>query len=388
MNSDISILIILLVGLIFSAMVSMVVIIELRRHAPKLGIIDEPDHRKIHKTPVARIGGLGIIAGFFSGVLFFQLARAYCGEVCSVLVMPNPYLLTGAIAIAVAGLADDLRGLNFRQKLVVQCLVATYMILAGARLNLNFFIYPGYAEAISVPLTFFWIIGVTNAVNLIDGLDGLAGGVFMISLLAITVCIQVSGQALNLVLIFCITGAVLGFLFLNWHPAKIFMGDSGSLFLGYVIACYSLQATEGPSSFFVFLVPIFAVGLPVFDTLLSMSRRLLKGHPMFYPDKDHIHHRIQRIFNFSQRKTVYALYGINICFGILAVLLRFTGNLMGFFVSVLGVAFLTFIVFRLQYLTPKNVKRFLKQRKQNRHNTSLILGTNTGAAKSNRAVSQ
>ncbi|MGE9292742.1 MAG: MraY family glycosyltransferase [Puniceicoccales bacterium] len=363
-----------MIGLVFSAVVSIAAIIELRRYAPKLGIIDEPDHRKVHTKPIARIGGLGLIAGFFAGVLYFQLAISYCGPIAQVLIMPDPYLLTGAIAIAVTGLVDDLRGINFRQKLVVQCLVATYMILAGARLKFNFFILPGYAEAVSVPVTFFWIIGVTNAVNLIDGLDGLAGGVFLISLFVVSFCTMLIGESLQIVLLFCMVGAVLGFLFVNWHPAKVFMGDSGSLFLGYIIAIYSLNATVKPGNFFIFLIPVFAVGLPVFDTLLSMGRRALKGRPLFYPDKDHIHHRIQRVFGYSQRVTVYCLYGINMVFGAFAIALTVVKTPMAFVVVLMCAAFFLLLLYRLEYLCPASIRRYLDSRKRKKR---LDISSNT-----------
>lgn len=355
-----------LVGLLFSMLVSFLAIMEARRHAGRIGIIDIPDHRKVHLAPTPRVGGIGIIAGFFAGILYFQLARSFCPQISDFLALPDKYLLTGAMAIAVAGLVDDLRGINFRQKLVVQALVGVYIILAGYRLQLDFGIFPGYAAAISVPVTLIWIIGVTNAVNLIDGLDGLAGGLFMISLLVVAAGSLIIGSPLNMVLLLCMVGAVLGFLLLNWNPAKTFMGDSGSLFLGYMIACVSLQTTNHPSSFFSFLIPVLAVGLPVFDTLLSMARRSLKGRPMFYPDKDHIHHRVKDLFGLSTRRTVYCLYGINLILGAFALSLSISGNIQGLFVTLMAVGFLLALLIRLEYLTPKKVRRFLKNRRRQR----------------------
>lgn len=343
---------------------SLVAIIEAKKHATRLGLVDEPDHRKVHLSPIPRVGGIGIITGFFAGILFLQLARDFLPVDQSILSLPDQYLLTGAIVIAVTGLVDDFRGISFRQKLVVQCLVSVYMILAGYRLNLDFGIYPRYAEAISVPITFVWIIGVTNAVNLIDGLDGLAGGIFLISLLVISACSLIAGIAIPVVLLFCMVGAVLGFLLLNWHPAKTFMGDSGSLLLGYIIACYSLQTTIEPKGFFVFLVPVLAVGLPVLDTLLSMVRRFMRGRPMFYPDKDHIHHRIQSVFKFSQRQTVYSLYGINILLGCFAIALMLANTLQGFFITLGAGCFVLFLLYRLHYISVEKLRNYMHRRRK------------------------
>lgn len=278
------------------------------------------------------------------------------------------------MAIAVAGLVDDLRGLNFRQKLIVQCMVAVYLILAGYRLNLDFGNFTEYAKAISIPVTMLWIIGVTNAINLIDGMDGLAGGLFMISLVIIAICSLIIGAPVNIALLFCAAGAVIGFLLLNWHPAKTFMGDSGSLFLGFIIASLSLQTTANPTGFFVFLVPVLAVGLPVFDTLLSMTRRYLKNRPMFYPDKDHIHHRVEQVFHLGTRRTVYCLYGINVILGLFAIVLTLSGTLMGFAVCLLAGLFYLTLLYRLQYISIIQLKRYLETRRTRKrlYETPLI----------------
>ncbi|WOO42347.1 MraY family glycosyltransferase [Rubellicoccus peritrichatus] len=364
MDSNITVLAISMGALLCAMLVSLVAIIEAKKHATKLGLVDEPDHRKVHISPIPRVGGIGIITGFFAGILFLQIVNDVFPMSHSILNLPDRFLLTGAIVIAVTGLVDDFRGISFRQKLVVQCLVSVYIILAGYRLNLDFGIYPGYAKALSVPITFMWIIGVTNAVNLIDGLDGLAGGIFLISLLVISICSVIAGIAVPIVLIFCMVGAVLGFLFLNWHPAKTFMGDSGSLFLGYIIACYSLQTTIEPQGFFVFLVPVLAVGLPVLDTLLSMIRRLLRGRPMFYPDKDHIHHRIQRVFNYSQRQTVYSLYAINALLGCFAIALMLAGTIQGLFITLAASLFVILLLYRLRYISIEKLKHYIHRRRK------------------------
>lgn len=357
-------------GLLVAALTTYVVTCILSRYAETLGLIDKPDHRKIHVTPVPRIGGLGIFAGLMTSLFYFSSLRQAIPGCAEVFSMPNNYLITGGIVVAVTGLVDDFKGISFRQKLVSQCLIAVYIILAGYQLELDFGILPGYTAMLSIPITFLWIIGVINAVNLIDGMDGLAGGTFLISLLMVTACYALLGLKLEVVLVFCLVGALLGFLSLNFHPAKVFMGDTGSLFLGYVIACYSLKTSTSGPNFFMFMVPILAVGLPVFDTLLSMIRRYLKGRPVFYPDKDHIHHRVRKVFDGGQRITVYRLYSINVVLGSMAMLLCVSGNFRALLVLALTAAYLLLVMWRLQYVR----KDMFKKRQKPQHRGLLTTG--------------
>ncbi|QYY36552.1 MraY family glycosyltransferase [Ruficoccus sp. ZRK36] len=358
-------------GLAVGFVLTLVTTLILCRYAERLGLIDKPDHRKIHSKPIPRIGGLGLFAGLMGSLLYFSLVRQIWPQELGGLQMPNIYFLTGGVVIAVTGLVDDFKGISFRQKLVAQCLIAVYLILAGYRLQLNFGILDGYANMASIPVTFLWLIGVINAVNLIDGMDGLAGGIFLISLLALTICYTLLGGAIDLIFLFSITGTVLGFLVLNTHPAKVFMGDTGSLFLGYVIACYSLNVSTLGHNHFMYMVPIIAVGLPVFDTLLSMTRRFLKGRPVFYPDKDHMHHRVRKVFGGGQRAAVMRLYYINLVLGALAILLSLAGDWMAILIMLVTVCFAIAVIWRLKYLKPKEL---LKRRKQPRHRGLLSTG--------------
>ncbi len=371
MDSEFFGILLLLGGLGVAFVLTLVTTSILSRHAERLGLIDKPDHRKIHSTPIPRIGGLGIFAGLMGSLLYFSYVRQLFPAEIGALAMPNIYFMTGGIVIAVTGLVDDFKGISFRQKLVAQCLIAVYIILAGYRLEFDFGIFPGYAHMASIPVTFLWIIGVINAVNLIDGMDGLAGGTFMISLITLTVCYWLLGSTLELVFIFCLAGAVLGFLALNTYPAKVFMGDTGSLFLGYVIACYSLKSSTLGYNYLMFMVPILAVGLPVFDTLLSMIRRYLRGRPVFYPDKDHIHHRVRKVFGGTQRIAVMRLYYINVVLGAMAILLSLSNDWLAILILFLTTVYLFVVVWRLKYINPREL---LKKRRKPKHRGLLSTG--------------
>ncbi len=338
----------------------------LQRLALRFGLVDKPDHRKIHKSPIPRIGGIAILAGFFTGVLYYAVISRTYPSVGEIVPMPNRFFLTGAIVIAVTGLVDDLRGLNFRQKLVLQSMVATFLILADYRINLatgGMGVFSKYWIGFSIPVTFLWIIGVINAINLIDGLDGLAGGVALISLTVITFCTVLVGHTFEVVLVFSMCGALIGFLYFNSHPARIFMGDTGSLFLGYVLAAYSLGATEGNRNHFLFLVPVLALGFPVFDTLLSMARRYLQGRPMFYPDKDHIHHRVRSLFKLNHRQSVLLLYAIHTVFGLFAFLIAKSGNAGAIFWIVMTGLYVLVLLWYLKYINRRKLKQLFKKNK-------------------------
>ncbi|MEM9226388.1 MAG: MraY family glycosyltransferase [Verrucomicrobiota bacterium] len=364
-------LLILFGGFLTAFLTTWLVIQVLTRYAEPLGLIDKPDHRKIHVSPIPRIGGLGLFAGLMMGLLYFSACRQAYPGCAAYLPMPNSYFITGGIVIAVTGLVDDFKGISFRQKLVAQCLIAVYVILAGYRLQFDFGILIGYTELLSIPVTFLWIIGVINALNLIDGMDGLAGGIFLITMIMTTVCYAFMGISLEVVLMFSIVGALMGFLSLNYHPAKVFMGDTGSLFLGYVVACYTLQVSTSQSNYFTFAVPALLVGLPVFDTLLSMVRRYLKGRPLFYPDKDHMHHRVRKVFGGNQRLTVLRLYSINLTLGTFGVLLSISSNWIGVLVIAVALAYCVWVVWRLRYF---KLEELFRKRAKPKHRGLLSTG--------------
>ncbi|MBK8480831.1 MAG: undecaprenyl/decaprenyl-phosphate alpha-N-acetylglucosaminyl 1-phosphate transferase [Proteobacteria bacterium] len=270
--------------------------------------------RKIHGRPVPRLGGVAIV-----GACYLALAGAKFSEgLWPITLADVPRrvwgLLAGGLAIALLGLFDDAKGANAKLKLVVQVLVACFAYWMGirvGRLALPFVADPVQLGWFALPLTVFWIVGVMNALNLIDGLDGLAGGV---ALAAITVTFVLTGghsmAGLRLVLA-ATAGGVVGFLIFNFHPASIFMGDTGSLFLGYMVATTSIVAQQKSSTVVALAVPAVTLALPIADTLLAMARRAARGAPIFQGDREHIHHRLLAL-GLSHRGAVLTLYFISV----------------------------------------------------------------------------
>lgn len=279
---------------------------------------DSPDgERKRHTSPTPSAGGLAIVAGVVVALAVLALASAALGIGFLSL---HPVVYLGAAAMVAVGALDDARGLSFKPKLLVECVLAYALVHAGYRVDLSgFAVFGGdpYTEALwTLPLTLLWIVGVINAVNLIDGVDGLAAGVAAIAFASLAAVFGGADPALVL-LAAVLIGALGGFLIHNFNPASIFMGDSGSLFLGYALAVFSLSGTSGAAPTLAPLVPALALGLPLFDTALSMARRVAEGRAMFAPDCDHIHHRMTDLL--SVRRSVLVLYGIAAVFGAAAV---------------------------------------------------------------------
>jgi UDP-GlcNAc:undecaprenyl-phosphate GlcNAc-1-phosphate transferase len=256
-------------------------------------------------------------------------------------------LLLGCLAILALGIYDDLMGAGARLKLTVQVAVAVAMWWAGFRLDVvaNPFGAPIAFGALSLPVTVLWIVGVTNAVNLIDGLDGLAGGVALAAVGAIFFVSLQSDRLVMALFMAALGGSLLGFLRYNFNPASIFLGDSGSLFLGFVLATTSLQSAVKSTTAVALIVPIVALGLPIGDTLLAMVRRAARGQPIFAADRGHVHHRLLEL-GLSHRATVLVLYALCVILAGMAVglsradalqTLAFAGALVGLAAALLTV---------------------------------------------------
>ena len=295
-----------------------------RRFAFKIGAIDIPkDNRRMHKKPTPRIGGLAIIFGFTVATLCFaQPSRQLYGT------------LAGAAIIAVMGVIDDCKNLPAKLKFVIQIIAALVVVFAGdikidVFTNPNFLSEFGYwvlPEWLSVTLTVIWIVFITNAVNFIDGLDGLAAGVSAImSISLVFISIRV-GEYPIAILGIALMGSCFGFLPFNFNPAKIFMGDTGSTFLGFMLATLSIQGVFKSYAVISFEVPLLILGLPLFDALFAMIRRILRGQSPMTADRGHLHHRLVDM-GFSQKQTVFILYAISGVLGITAVLLAESGVL-------------------------------------------------------------
>ena len=295
-----------------------------RRFAFKIGAIDIPkDNRRMHKKPTPRIGGLAIIFGFTVATLCFaQPSRQLYGT------------LAGAAIIAVMGVIDDCKNLPAKLKFVIQIIAALVVVFAGD-IKIDVFTNPNFLsdnpywvlpEWLSVTLTVIWIVFITNAVNFIDGLDGLAAGVSAImSISLVFISIRV-GEYPIAILGIALMGSCFGFLPFNFNPAKIFIGDTGSTFLGFMLATLSIQGVFKSYAVISFAVPLLILGLPLFDALFAMIRRILRGQSPMTADRGHLHHRLVDM-GFSQKQTVFILYAISGVLGITAVLLAESGVL-------------------------------------------------------------
>lgn len=287
------------------------------RLALRRGLYDMPSDRKVHARPIPRLGGVAIVIAFFAPVTGLLLVNAGASEA---LVQTESHLLglyIGGFLIAGLGLYDDLKGANALQKLIVQVGVGALMYALDYRIDAISNPFGGVVElgALSLPVTLFWFVGVINAVNLIDGLDGLAGGIGLISVTTLFALSIMDGNVLASLLCSCLAGAIVGFLFFNFNPARIFMGDTGSLFLGFVLAAFSISTSTKGSTAVALTVPILALGLPILDTMMAIGRRVRAKRNIFSADQEHIHHRLLRA-GFSHRNAVITLY---IVAGVLAV---------------------------------------------------------------------
>lgn len=314
--------------------------------ANRIKAIDVPkDERRVHKKPIPLIGGLAIFYGFVISVLCF-----------AVIDRPTMGILIGATIMVTVGVIDDMRDLNAKIKLLFQILSALIVVYFGIEVQyianpLANWIGPQYINLglWSIPLTVVWIVGVTNAVNLIDGLDGLAVGVSSIASVAL-LSLTIISQNLNVaIIIAALAGAGFGFLPYNFNPAKIFMGDTGSTFLGFVLACISIQGLMKMYAIISFAVPVLILGLPIFDTVFAILRRIAKKKPIMSPDRGHLHHRLIDM-GFSQRQTVTILYTLTSLLCLTAVVMALKDALRGLILvfAVLFVLIISIVVMEPQ----------------------------------------
>ncbi|MDP4163388.1 MAG: MraY family glycosyltransferase [Bacillota bacterium] len=296
----------------FAALITVLILTPLViKFAVWFGAIDKPNERKVHQKIMPRLGGLaifiGVIAGYLVGGLYDQKVNT---------------ISIGAILIILIGIFDDKYELSAKTKFAGQLIVASLILASGLKIDLVRIPYVGafYLGIWSYPITIFWIVAITNAINLIDGLDGLSSGVSAIGIATIGIMALLAGKMLIFTLSLILLGSILGFLFYNFHPAKIFMGDTGALFLGYSISILSLLGLYKSVTLFSFLVPVIILGVPVFDTTFAIIRRIANKKPISAPDKSHLHHRLLAL-GLSHRKTVLAIYAFGILFSASAVLL-------------------------------------------------------------------
>ena len=299
--------------------VALIVTPSVIKLALKTGAVDLPNERKVHKVPIPRIGGLGIYIAFMVALGFSVSVSNLDG----ISLHEIAGLTLGGTLIVALGLIDDYKNLPAKVKLVGQIFAAAVVVL-GFDIRIDFITDPLgdyiYLEWIAIPATIFWIVGLTNTINLIDGLDGLAAGVAAIASITILLVAMKQNFFLVTILTAALAGASAGFLFYNSNPAKIFMGDTGSMFLGFMLAGISVIGTVKSTATIALIVPILALGLPILDTTFAILRRYFGGKPIFQPDKGHLHHRLLKL-GFTQRQAVLLMYIISAMLGLSAVAL-------------------------------------------------------------------
>ena len=318
---------------LLAMIVTMASMPTLGRIASTLGVVDKPGIRKVHQSPIPRIGGIGMLIGvLIAAVIIIPLQEQDIG------------FLAAAILLAAFGAADDRFDLDYRVKLIGQ-LVSVLIVVFFGDVQIQFItledrVYlPGW---ISVPLTVIFLVGITNAINLADGLDGLAGGTTFLCLGAIAMLAGGSGQFVAAALALAFAGAVLGFLRFNTYPASVFMGDAGSQLLGFAVGVFALRATQNGMSAISAATPILLLALPILDTLSVMAQRVGEGRSPFSADKNHIHHKLLD-FGFDHHEAVMVIYMIQANLFVLAYWLRFESDLIilavvsVFFVVAIGI---------------------------------------------------
>ncbi|MCP2238899.1 MraY family glycosyltransferase [Thermoanaerobacterium thermosaccharolyticum] len=300
-----------------------------KKLAYKIGAIDIPkDKRRVHKKPVPLIGGLAIYLGTILSILLF-LPKSET----------NLGIIAGSTIIVVLGIFDDKYELKAKVKLLGQLLASFVVVLSGVRID---WLTNPFGDGMinigvfAIPLSIFWIVGITNAMNLIDGLDGLAAGIASISSGSLFVVSLLNGRYETAVITAAVTGAALGFLPYNFNPAKIFMGDTGAMFLGFILSAVSIEGAVKSAAAIAIAVPILALGVPVFDTTFAIIRRIANKKPIMEADKGHLHHRLLAL-GLTQKQAVFVMYGVSLFLGLSAILISFTNGTKGYIILIIAI---------------------------------------------------
>ena len=300
-----------------------------KKLAYKIGAIDIPkDKRRVHKKPVPLIGGLAIYLGTILSILLF-LPKSET----------NLGIIAGSTIIVVLGIFDDKYELKAKVKLLGQLVASLVVVLSGVRID---WLTNPFGDGMinigvfAIPLSIFWIVGITNAMNLIDGLDGLAAGIASISSGSLFVVSLLNGRYATALITAAVTGAALGFLPYNFNPAKIFMGDTGAMFLGFILSAVSIQGAVKSAAAIAIAVPILALGVPVFDTAFAIIRRIANKKPIMEADKGHLHHRLLAL-GLTQKQAVFVMYGVSLFLGLSAILISFTNGAKGYIILIIAI---------------------------------------------------
>ena len=350
---------IVLITFLFSA----VIMFLMKKVAVHIGALDVPrteeGHRHIHKKITPKLGAVGIFLSFLLGYMLFGEQSVRMNSI-----------LIGSFIIVLTGIVDDIRPIKASHKLLGHLAAAMVIVFYGKILlnNITAFGFAFDFGILSYPITILFIVACTNIINLIDGLDGLSGGVCTIFFLTIAIIGFYQGRAGSLVMVLTLImlGATLGFLLHNFYPAKIFAGDCIT-FVGFIIAVITLLEFKGPA-LISFFVPITILGIPILDTLFAIIRRLLKGQPPFKADREHLHHQLLGM-NFSQRTTVLIIYAINMLFAAASIFYTLKDPIVGqilyiiIFIIVIWFVFHTTIIYDKSNLDKKGLKKLLKKRR-------------------------
>lgn len=321
-----------------------------RKIAFRAGAVNVPkDNRRVHKKPMALMGGLAIIVGFSLSVLYNFSTRAPSGFLSYLTQTKTLGLIIGGFMIIALGIIDDIRPLRARIKFPVQVVAAIVVVATGTRIiTITKPFQEGVAtvpemtyilgESLAFLISVVWIVGMTNAINLIDGLDGLAAGVSGIAALSLFIVSVVRNQDDIATVSVALVGAIFGFLPYNFNPAKIFMGDTGSTFLGFVLATLSIEGTLKSVTALALAIPILVLGLPIFDTVFAILRRIMNGRPIGEADRGHVHHRLLDM-GISHRMSVIILYVISGALGLFSIALVDKGLLPSLILLIVLVMF-------------------------------------------------
>lgn len=344
------------------------------RIAKKYGAIDVPNDRRVNKKPMPRLGGIAVIAGFFVSTIYLLISMSIEGKLVlfeeDMLWLKLVGFFVGIIILGITCFIDDTKGIHSLTKLIVQIVAALIVVACGIRIeNFEIPFLNGQAElniVLSYIITVCWIVGVTNAINLIDGLDGLSSGISLISCISLLIIFTLNGSPLiAIVLITALGGAISGFLPYNFNPAKTFIGDTGSNFLGFSLAVISILGVAKTYTALVLIAPIIVLALPLFDTLFAIFRRIKSGKSLkavFKADKGHLHHRLMQK-GYTQKQAVFILYGITATFGMFAVVLLDSGVWKALSFAILVIAILA-IGYKDIFEIRKNVHEFEKELKE------------------------
>ena len=343
LNNHLHVFIIVFTCFLFSFLITFYI----KKIAIHIGAMDIPNKRKVHTKPMPRLGGLGIFLTFLFGYMLFGVQSIQMNSI-----------LIGAFIIVTVGVIDDIRPLGATTKLLGQIIAAAVVLFYGgiildkitiATLHINFGLF-------AYPLTILFIVACINIINLIDGLDGLSTGTCSIFYLTIGIIAFMKARfgGLDVSLAFIMLGASLGFLVHNFHPAKIFSGDSGSMFQGFMIATISLLGfkTITMTSFFI---PILLLGIPILDTVFAIIRRTLKKEPIYKPDKEHLHHQLLKL-GLSHRNTVLAIYAMNILFAFASIIYAINDKKLGIMIYIIIFILIIFIITKTSIIAEKKGK--------------------------------